>query len=177
MPRDHARLQVAIWNDPEFRALDRDDQRMFMVLFSQARLTYCGTLDYFPSRLAKLAADDTEETVQNAVWRLDKYRFVVADEETHELLVRSFVRHDGLLKSPNITRAMCKDRANIISDRLREAVDAELRRAWKDDNKTKGWEGMAKYFPELFRELTGRRSWNGSPKGSGKGSDEREDDA
>jgi hypothetical protein len=93
--------------------------------------------------------------VLNAIWRLDKHRFVVVDEETHELLVRSFVRHDGLLKSPNITRAMCKDRANVLSDRLRDCIDSELRRAWKEDATTKGWEGMGKYFPELFREITG----------------------
>lgn len=167
MARDHARLQVAIWNDPEFRALDRDDQRMFMLLCSQARLTYCGTLDYFPSRLAKLAADDTEESVLNAIWRLDKYRFAVVDEETHEILVRSFVRHDGLLKSPNITRAMCKDRANIISDRLRDCVDSELRRAWKEDQSAKGWEGMATYFPELFREVSGEPFTEGFREGFG----------
>lgn len=169
MARDHARIQVGIWNDPDFRALDRDDQRMYLTLLSQPRLTYCGTLDYFPSRLAKLSADDTEENVLNAIWRLDKHRFVVIDEETHEILCRTFVRHDGLLKSPNITRAMCKDRAGVISDHLRESIDQELRRAWKEDPTTLGWKGMAESFPDLFRKVTGKSPANYSPKGSGKG--------
>lgn len=171
MARDHARIQVGIWNDPEFRALDRDDQRMYLVLISQPRLTYCGTLDYFPSRLALLAADDTEESVLNAIWRLDKYRFAVIDEETHEILCRSFVRHDGLLKSPNMTRAMCKDRAGVISDKLRESIDQELRRAWKEDPAFLGWKGMAESFPDLFRKITGKSPANYSSKGSGKGSE------
>jgi hypothetical protein len=169
MARDHARIQVGIWNDPDFRALDRDDQRMYLLLCSQPRLTYCGTLDYFPSRLAKLSADDTEENVLNAIWRLEKYRFIVIDEETHEVLCRTFVRHDGLLKSPNITRAMCKDRSIVISDKLRESIDVELRRAWKEDAGQMGWKGMAEGFPDLFRQITGKRSWNPSPKGSEKG--------
>lgn len=169
MARDHARIQVGIWNDPSFRALDRDDQRMYLLLCSQPRLTYCGTLDYFPSRLAKLAADDTEENVLNAIWRLEKYRFLVIDEETHEVLCRSFVRHDGLLKSPNMTRAMLKDRASVISDILRESVDIELRRAWKEDDSMPGWKGMAESFPEVFRKVSGKRSLKGSPKGSRDG--------
>lgn len=169
MARDHARIQVAIWNEADFRALDRDDQRMYLLLCSQSRLTYAGTMDYFPSRLAKLAADENEESVLNAVWRLDKHRFVVVDEETDELLVRSFVRHDGLLKSPNMTRAMCKDRANIISDRLRGCVDAELRRAWREDRDMKGWDGMRQYFPDLFLQVTGEAFLEPPAEGFGEG--------
>ena len=67
MARDHGRIYTRIWADPAFRALDRDPQRLYMLLVSQANLTYCGGLDYIPKRLVSLAADETEETMQKAL--------------------------------------------------------------------------------------------------------------
>jgi hypothetical protein len=168
MARDHGRVFVSIWADPDFRKLDREAQRMYLLLMTQARLTYCGALDYMPGRLATLAADEDEESIQKAVNTLEMARFVVGDYVTSELLVRSFVRHDGLLSSPNMTKAMLKDRAALLSDCLRDAVDSELRRAYRDDPKMKGWGGFKQAAPDLFRLISAKGSGNPSEKGSGK---------
>src|SRR5690349_2529422 len=122
MARDHARFYVSIWGDPDFRALTCAAQRMYFVLTSQPRLTYCGVLDYLPGRFAKLAADEDEGSVEHAVKLLEADSFVVVDRETSELIVRSFVRHDGLLASPNMVVRMVKDRETIISDYLRSVL-------------------------------------------------------
>lgn len=168
MARDHARILVAIWADKDFRRLCRDAQRMYLLLCSQARLTYCGALDYLPGRLATLAEDEDEQTVDHAVKLLEVDRFVVVDRTTAEVLVRSFVRHDGLLGSPNVTKAMLKDRAALLSDDLRNVLDDELARAYLDDPKAKGWAGFKQAEPELFEQVSGKGSAKGSRKGSAR---------
>lgn len=167
MARDHARIQVALWSDPDFRTLSCDAQRMYLVLLSQPRLSYCGSLDYLPTRLAVLAVDESPEDVETAIKTLEGSRYVVVDRDTHELLVRTFVRHDGLLGSPNVTKAMLKDRACLLSEPLRNVLDDELRRAYRDDPRAAGWKGFKAADPELFAEV----SRKGLPKGSEKGSE------
>lgn len=167
MARDHGRIYTRIWADPDFRALDRDPQRLYLLLVSQANLSYCGGLDYIPRRLCSLSADETEESLQGAMNTLEKARFVVADYLMDELLVRSFVRHDGLLGSPNMTKAMLKDRAALLSDHLRRAVDTELHRAYVEDPKAKGWAGFKQADAELFKQVSAKGSLKGSEKGSG----------
>lgn len=166
MARDHARIQVALWSDPDFRLLSCEAQRMYLVILSQPRLSYCGALDYLPSRLAILANDDTPEYVEQAVKALEAHRYVVVDRDTHELLVRTFVRHDGLLGSPNVTKAMLKDRAALLSEPLRNVLDDELRRAYSTDPKAAGWKGFKAADPELFAEVSRKGFGKGSPKGS-----------
>lgn len=168
MPRDHGRISVSIWADRDFRRLCRDAQRMYLLLCTQARLTYCGALDYLPGRLATLAPDEDEQTVDHAVKLLESDRFLIVDRTTSEILVRSFVRHDGLLGSPNMTKAMLKDRAALLSDDLRDVVDDELTRAYSDDPKAKGWVGFKQAEPDLFDEVSGKGSAKGSRKGSAK---------
>jgi hypothetical protein len=165
MARDHARIFVSIWTDPDFRRLERDAQRLYLLLASQANLTYCGSLDYIPARLTTLAADEDADTLQAAMNTLESKRFVVVDYQMSELLVRSFVRHDGLLASPNMTKAMVKARAAMLSDGLREALDEELRRAYREDPKAKGWAGFKQAAPELFKEVSAKGSQKGLAKG------------
>lgn len=172
MARDHFRLQVSIWGDDDFRALPRDPQRMYMALCSQANLSYCGVMDYIPRRLALLAKDETEESVESAVRHLVDERYVVVDLDTYELLVRSFIRWDGLLDSPNMTKAMVKARSAVLSGHLRDVIDNELARAFSDDPKKPGWKGLRDAAPDLFTKVSEMGSRKGSTKGSGKGESE-----
>lgn len=168
MARDHGRIYTRIWADPEFRALDRDPQRLYLLLISQANLSYCGGIDYIPKRLCSLADDENQETLEKALMQLEVAEFVVADYGMSELLVRSFVRHDGLLGSPNMTKAMLKDRAALLSDALRMVVDDELGRAYREDPKAKGWVGFKQAESDLFDEVSRKGSAKGSRKGSAK---------
>lgn len=165
MARDHARIYVSIWNDPAFRARSRAAQHGYFTLLSQPRMSYCGVLDYMPVRLAQFAADINAEDVEKAVEELEEHRFVVLDRSTGELLVRSYVRHDGLLSQPNVVKAMVRDIGTVMSLELRAAIVAELRRARREDPALKGWATIAEAFPELHRELGGKSSRKGSAKG------------
>lgn len=153
MARDHARIKVAIWSDEDFKDLRAPQQHAYFVLTTQAKLSYCGVLDYIPSRLAKLSKGLTEATVENMIEGLEKAQYIVVDRDTQEVLIRSYVRHDGLLESPNISKAMAKDYGEVISPTIREAVLAELQRAHKEDPKLAGWKGIKEKFPALMEEI------------------------
>lgn len=165
MARDHARIFTAIWSDPDFRAMPVPPQHAFFMLLSQPRLSYCGVMDYLPNRLAKMSAKSTARTITSSIAALEAARFVVTDDDTGELLIRSFVRHDGLLAMPNMTKAMTKDYLAVLSDPLRDAITAELRRAFTETPDLGGWKGLAKASPDLYLNVTAK----GSPKGSVNG--------
>ncbi|HEY3559634.1 MAG TPA: hypothetical protein VGL05_19330 [Kribbella sp.] len=154
MARDHARIMVSIWGDDDFKALRAPQQHAFFVLLSQPRLSYCGVVDYLPGRFAALSKGMTAASVETTVEGLEKASYVVVDADTQELLVRSFVRHDGLLQSPNVTKAMAKDYGQIISPRIRAAVLAELQRARRDEPDLAGWKAIKDKFPMLWEAIT-----------------------
>lgn len=166
MPRDHARVQTTIWSDPHFRELPSQAQRAYLMIVSLPGLSYCGSIDYIPTRWAMMAPDLDADSVDEAVATLARNHYVLLDAATSELLVRTFVRHDGLLKMANVTKAMLKDRAALMSDDLRKAIDRELGKAYREDPKLAGWKAVKEVDPDLHSRVTGK----GSPKGSAKGS-------
>ena len=126
MARDHARVMCAIWSDPQFLALSARAQRMYLLLLSQPKLSLCGVVDFTPGRWQSLAAGETLEDVHAAVEELSAHRFVIVDDKAQEVLLRSFVRHDGILDSPNLVQAMWKAWTGTYSVLLRAAVVDEL---------------------------------------------------
>ena len=183
MARDHARILVSIWSDPDFTALDPAEQHAYLMLLSSPDLSYCGVLDLVPERYAGRAAGLTTRRFRAALDGLAKRRFVVVDDRTGEVLVRSYVRHDGVLKVPNVAKAMTKALMRTHSAKLRQVVVDELARAMRENPDARGWQGVAAVNPELFDQITekafenpslnpsanpsGNPSGNPSAKGSG----------
>lgn len=165
MARDHARIKVDIWSDPDFRALPANAQHAYLMYLSQPRLSYCGVMDYLPNRFTKLSAKATTRTVTAATKALESHGFVVVDDETGELLIRTFVRHDGLLSSPNMTKAMVKDYLAVLSEPLRHVIEDELSRAYAEKPDLAGWKGMGDSCPILHAMVTRKGSTKGSSNG------------
>ncbi len=153
MARDHARVFTTIWSDPDFSALNGDEQRLFILLLSQPDLSYCGVLGLTIRRWANLAHNTTREDIEAALEGLERYGFIVVDYDTEEILLRSFMRNDGLLKSPNMTKAAVKAAVAVMSEPIRTALAAEFERVHET-------------LPEPAKEVIGK----GLPKGFGKGS-------
>lgn len=170
MARDHARIYVEIWDDPDFVALESDPQLAYLKLISHKDLSWCGVADYVPSRFTKRTRGLTERRFKAALATLRAGRFVLIDEVTAEILVRSYVRHDGLLKQPNVSKAMVKAVHRIHSDDLKYAVIDELIRAKGEDPEAKGWGGVEKEDPELYAHICLKASLNPSANPSGKDS-------
>lgn len=128
MPRDHARILIRIWADDDFTALTERAQLYYLRLISQEHINRAGVLDLHPRRWARLATDGGLATCREALRELEQARFIVIDEDTEELLVRSFMRNDGIVRQPNVFKNALNAARQVQSRRLREEIADELRR-------------------------------------------------
>lgn len=128
MARTHGRIQAAIWSDPDFIAMRGSAQRMFMFLLSQPDLSHAGLLPMRVNKWAKKAEDLTARTVRSELDYLDDRGFIVGDEDTEEVLIRTMVRNDGVYKQPLVMERMREDAKQIESETLRQAFARELDR-------------------------------------------------
>lgn len=128
MARSEARLAVTIWTDPDFLALSPTAQRMFMFLLSQPDLAHTGVLALRERRWSKAAAGLTTAQVTGDLEELTAARFLVVDEDTEELLIRSFIRRDKVYRQPNVLRAAADHLGVVTSPIILAAIAAELRR-------------------------------------------------
>src|SRR5690554_4053271 len=128
MARREARISVEIWDDLEFIALSPLAQRMFIFLFSQRDMNYLGLLPLRERRWASRSAGLTVDAVRAALEELEAARFVVIDDDTEELLVRSFMRRDEVYRQPQLIRSARDALPMVVSLRIRAALAEELER-------------------------------------------------
>lgn len=147
----YVRLLRSIWSDPDFLALDAADQRLFMLIISQADMSSAGVVGRMERRWARLARDTTVDEIERSLVRLAADGFVVIDEMTDEVWVRSYIHHDELWKVPNGVKSVVQAIGAVLSPDLRARATEALERC----------AGPASDNP----------SGKGSAKGSAKGSD------
>lgn len=148
MARDHARIKTSRQRDPDWRGISVNAQWTYDAITTSEALSYAGVIDYRPGRIAALAKGQTAKKVDAAVKELEAERFVVVDWQTEELLIRTYVRHDGVLARINMGKAMGRSLAKVVSLDIREAILSELARCYRDDKKAQGWVGFADLFPD-----------------------------
>lgn len=144
MAREHANIRVDMWGDADWRSLSRDAQWLYKLLLTHPDTNRAGVCDWRPGRLAQMAAGTTAKDVRQAGKELESRLFVVIDEETEEVLVRSYVKYDGVLKQPNLTVTMAKDWAGVASARLRAVVAFEVQRLRATRPDLPGWKSEPK---------------------------------
>jgi hypothetical protein len=115
MARGHGRILTSIWEDSDFLALTEDQQRLYLFLISQPNLNHAGLLDLTLRRWARKAAGLTVAELKERIDSLAKARFIVVDEDTEELLIRSFVRNDGVWRMPKVMGSMVSGALEISS--------------------------------------------------------------
>jgi hypothetical protein len=157
--RTHGRIQHRIWQDGDFLALTESAQRFYMLALSLPDLSYAGVVPFTVRRWAKLAADSSQSRIRKACQALVTARFVLVDEDTEELMLRSFVRHDGILDNPNVSIAAVKDFRSIHSPLLRAVFLVELRRLHDEgEGRPEVWAGgrlgdlLVEPYPEPLPE-------------------------
>lgn len=128
MARTIARLQVATLEDPDFQALTINAQWTYWIILQQQRLTLAGSIDLRPSRWATAATNANADQITEGITELVEHRYVIVDDDTEELLVRTFVRHDldTSRLSKNTIKGFWSAWAGIYSADLRAAVVAEI---------------------------------------------------
>jgi hypothetical protein len=132
MARDRANINTSIWSDQDFRDLNMAEQHLYKLLMTHPTLSYAGVVDWRPARIAAMTADTTAESIRSAAEGLQAKRYVFIDDETEEILVRSFLRHDGLLKQPKLSISMVNAFSAVASKRIREIVTHELQRLFEE---------------------------------------------
>jgi hypothetical protein len=139
MAREFAQTKLTIWTDEDFLDLSPAAQHLYFVLKTSPSLSYAGVADWRPNRIAAKARGWTLSQLEAAADELIEGRFIVVDEDTEEVLVRSFVRHDGLMKQPKMATAMASALSMVASRTLRGVVVHELRRLRDHEPELKGW--------------------------------------
>ena len=187
MANDHARIRRDIWADEDWRALTSPAQWLYMHLLSAPTLNFAGVADWRPPRIAALTAELTPGDVDHFAAELIGGRFILPDLDTEEVLIRSWVKHDGLLRSPNVTKALVKAHGKIASGPIRGVIVSQLQ-GLLDGGMEGSWdaaapllektsytfdEGVALLSPNPSDNPSGKGSGNPSAKSSGKGSEIR----
>lgn len=140
MSRTQARIHTLCWSDDAFLTLLWRSQHAYFLILSQPQVSFAGVCDLQIRRWATLCGDHRGNEMGRAVADLERNKFVVVDTATNELWIRTFVKYDGIMSSPNLIVAMTRDFGQIMSPKIRHAFLEQL------------GEGFLKGLPEGLRK-------------------------
>lgn len=142
MAREYAKVWLRILDDPEFRALSRGPQHLYFVLLLSRTVNNAGVADWRPKRMSVIARGWRPEQIEADVAILEEARFVVVDHQAEEILLRSFIRHDGIMSGPKTSQGMASAYRRTTSLKIRGAIAVEVKRLYSEaeDKATKAWE-------------------------------------
>lgn len=133
MPRDRrANIGTGIWSETSMRSLTRRQRDAYLLALTQPDVNRCGVLPYRLRYLAGLATDSTTDELAQDYDDLTASRHVIVDHTDELMLLRTYIKHDGLLSQPLVVVSMIRDYHNVSSPTIRTAILAELRRLWDD---------------------------------------------
>lgn len=135
----YTRILTSLWSDDDFTALSWQAQWLYVAVLTGPGRTLCGVADWRPKRLKARAVGLTEDGLDAVAEELEEAYFLVIDRDTEEVLVRSYVRNDSLMKMPNMATAMVKAFHTVTSKTLRAVIVHELQRRHREEPDLKGW--------------------------------------
>lgn len=135
-----AQIRPDMWLDDEWRNLTKDAQHLYLLLLTDPERSYCGVVDWKPARITQRAREWTLLEIMRAAVELSYTFFLVVDQDTEEVLVRSFMRHDGLLLQPRMAVSVANAFGVIGSNKIRAVVVHELSRLKKEQPDLAAWE-------------------------------------
>lgn len=140
MARERASINIDIWGDADFRNLTAAAQALYFKLMSHPKLDYCGVTTFHPGRLAALSKEQSAGDIMIAAQELSWAYYCVFDQDTDEVMVRGFLRHDGVLQQPRLAVSAAKAYAAIGSNKIRAVVVHEVQRFKRENPELKAWE-------------------------------------
>lgn len=126
MARTFGPIYASIWKDPDFIALPGHAQRLYMLLVSQGDISSCGTLPITLRRWSRMAIDTPIDSISISISILVSEGFIVLDEDTEELIVRSFIKWDKGYKVPKRLMAIKDAIRSMASPTLQQVAIGEL---------------------------------------------------
>jgi hypothetical protein len=131
MARSYAKLYVTVWGS-DFRTLTRGAQHLYFQLMSNPKLSSAGCVAIQARKWAAQSSDSTPADVERALDELAQHRYILVDDDTEELLIRSFIRHDRGHRNQFLRKSIETAITTIESPRLREHARLELAAAIED---------------------------------------------
>jgi hypothetical protein len=138
--KDHARINLDIWGDDDWLDLTPAAQHLYFVLWTSPQLSYCGTGEWHPGRIAAKAKGWTPTAVELAGAELSHELFLLIDTDTSEFILRSWMKHDGLWRIPNMAVSMANARADLASRSLRAVIVHEVKKLVTANPDLSSWE-------------------------------------
>lgn len=178
MPSDHARIHLDIWGDDDWLDLPADAQCLYMTLYTSPGRTLCGAHEWNVGKIRQRAADWTAERIDAAAEILSQRLFLIIDTDTGECLLRSWIKHDGLWRTPNMAVSVANARANLASRTLRGVIVHEVTKLRAAEPKSSSWDrpavqsmlGQKAIDPSLLEPFAKGASKGGANGGSKGGS-------
>lgn len=158
--RSHGRILVSIWRDRDFIARSVAAQRCYMMLLAQKDINNAGVQPLMVRKWAKASEETAEADIVRALNELQAHRFVCYDTDTEELLIRSFIRNDGIAKQPNVLKNALRVAPQTESPRLRAALADELDSLRRKDASEVASEIRPEGFGNPFETLPGSETEN-----------------
>lgn len=128
MARNYGRISTSIWRDPDFLDLSPEARFTYTMLVTQPNVSPCGILELTERRWAR-ALGYARETLTKALDELTTRNYVVVDEDTEELLIRTFIKWDGGANNDLRRKAITEAAGAIASPSIAHAIAPELARA------------------------------------------------
>lgn len=126
MARSEARLQFGCWRTG-LTGLSPHAKLLYCVLLTEPTLNHCGVGRACLPLWAENASLTMEEA-EKALRELTDGSWVLLDESTYEVFVRTLIRNDGVAAQPYVLKGALREALLAESPRIRVALAAELRR-------------------------------------------------
>jgi hypothetical protein len=126
MAQDFTPWYRSIWSDEDWRELTSDAQWAYQMLASHPDRNEAGLLSVTKRKWVRLARGMTSDRLDAALVELDDAGFIVVDEDTEELLVRSYVRSTKVYLHIRMMSNALRRMTEVESDRIRSALGQEL---------------------------------------------------
>lgn len=157
MAREYARIRVSIAGDEDIESLSVDAQWMyFRILIPDPTLNLAGVADWRPKRLLGKAAGLSMDRILAAAAELERDRYALFDPDTEEVLVRSFIRSDEVLRNPKGAVGVVNAYQSVTSRTLRAAIVSEVIRERDEHPEWKAW--TSPISAEPMKELTSKKT-------------------
>jgi len=121
---------TGLWTEDSVKDLSVHQQWLYTLLRHSTDANRCGVIPWRPARIAKLASDGNPVLVRKTGRQLVTTRHLVLDEDWEEVMVRTFIRHERILRLPYVAAQLTRDFADLASPTIRIVVLSELRRMW-----------------------------------------------
>lgn len=138
--RSYGKIKLSVQSDPDWRQLSHTAQWLYWALVGSEKLSACGALEWRPKLFAALSPTLNVDGVESALDELRLKKYVVLDDETDELVLRSFIRNDDVVSNKNMMVSVIKAWRMLYSLRLRGVVVHELMRLQHEHPQYPIWE-------------------------------------